>query len=93
MKHKSQKMSAERARRLLVDTVIGNDWEERMLVNVTRVKGFFQNSRTEMNNYIKKVRREEWVSDESEKENNNMHMISVSENENRSVATNERSNI
>ena len=86
-------MSAERARRLLVDTVIGNDWEERMLVNVTRVKGFFQNSRTEMNNYIKKVRREEWVSDESEKENNNMHMISVSENENRSVATNERSNI
>ena len=90
-KYKSNKVSAERARRMLIDSVISNDWEERMLVTVSRIKVFFGNSRAEMETYIKKIEEQE-VSTMIER--NVLDAVHVSdESGEQSVRTNECLNV
>jgi hypothetical protein len=47
-KDKSAKVSAERARDLLVEDSIRSDWEEQLNISIPKIKAFFSKNKTDM---------------------------------------------
>ena len=55
-KDKSAKVSAERARDLLIEGIIRSDWEEQLSVSIPKVKAFFSKNKTDMDKLMAQCR-------------------------------------
>lgn len=53
---KKQKVTAERAHQILVDTIISDDWEQQLVVTVPKIKSFFQMTPARMRDAIKETK-------------------------------------
>lgn len=52
-KSKNQKITSERAHKILMDTILIDDWEQKLAVTVPKIKSFFQKTPAKMSEAIK----------------------------------------
>lgn len=55
-KSKKQKITSERAHKILMDTILSNDWEQQLVVTVPKIKSFFQKTPAKMSEAIEKAK-------------------------------------